>query len=45
MEAGEINAEIEQPVKGKTTTKTEQIGTKGIRVTGKATIKINQKID
>lgn len=45
LEAGEIDAEIEQTVKRKTTTKTEQIGTKGIRVTGKATIKINQKID
>ncbi|MFM7884282.1 MAG: hypothetical protein ACKO8H_21545 [Microcystis panniformis] len=45
MEAGEIDAEIEQAVKGKTTPKTEQIGTKGIIVTGKATIKINQKID
>ncbi|WP_265578451.1 hypothetical protein [Microcystis aeruginosa] len=41
MEAGEIDAEIEQPVKGKTTTKTEQIGTTEVRVIGKATIKIN----
>ncbi|MFM7787472.1 MAG: hypothetical protein ACKO90_04660 [Microcystis panniformis] len=41
LEAGEINAEIEQTVKGKTTTKTEQIGTTEVRVIGKATIKIN----
>lgn len=45
LEAGEIDAEIEQPVKRKTKTKTEQVGTTGVRVTGKATIKINQKID
>lgn len=45
LEAGEIDAEIEQTVKQKTTTKTEEIGTTWVRVTGKATIKINQKID
>ncbi|MBE9088984.1 hypothetical protein IQ232_04055 [Microcystis aeruginosa LEGE 11464] len=45
LEAGELDAEIDQTVKGKTTTKTEQIGTKGVRVTGKATIKIKQNID
>jgi hypothetical protein len=45
LEAGELDAEIDQTVKGKTTTKTEQIGTTRVRVTGKATIKINQKID
>jgi hypothetical protein len=45
FEEGELDAEIDQTVKGKTTTKTEQIGTKGVRVTGKATIKINQNID
>lgn len=45
LEAGELDAEIDQIVKGKTTTKTEQIGTKGVRVTGKATIKIKQNID
>ena len=45
FEAGELDAEIDQTVKGKTTTKTEQIGTKGVRVTGKATIKIKQNID
>jgi len=43
FEAGELDAEIDQIVKGKTTTKTEQIGTKGVRVTGKATIKIKQQ--
>jgi hypothetical protein len=41
LEAGEIDAEIEQPVKRKTKTKTEQVGTTGVRVTEKATIKIN----
>ncbi|NCR52568.1 MAG: hypothetical protein GPJ10_03750 [Microcystis aeruginosa L211-07] len=45
LEAGEIDAEIEQLVKRKTKTKTEQVGTTGVRVTEKATIKINQKID
>jgi len=45
LEAGELDAEIDQTVKGKTTTKTEQIGTTRVRVTGKATIKIKQKID
>ena len=45
LEAGELDAEIDQTVKGKTTTKTEQIGTKGVRVTGKATIKIKKNID
>ncbi|GBE76750.1 hypothetical protein myaer87_39770 [Microcystis aeruginosa NIES-87] len=45
FEAGELDAEIDQTVKGKTTTKTEQIGIKGVRVTGKATIKIKQNID
>ncbi len=45
LEAGEIDAEIEQTVKGKTTTKTEQIGATVVRVTGKATIKVKQNIE
>jgi hypothetical protein len=43
--AGELEAEIEQGAKGKTTVKTEQVGATGVRITGKATIKIKQNIE
>ena len=45
FEAGELEAEVDQKMKAKTTTQTEQIGATGVKVTGKATIKIKQNID
>jgi len=45
LEAGELEAEIEQGVKGETMVKTEQVGATEVRVTGKATIKIKQNIE
>jgi hypothetical protein len=45
FEAGELEAEIDQGVKGETRIKADQVGATGVRVTGKATIKIKQNIE
>jgi len=45
IEANELEAEIEQEIKEQTTAnKIDQIGTTGIKISGKATIKIKQDI-
>jgi hypothetical protein len=43
VDVGELEAEIEQQAKADSTAKTEQIGITGVKVQGKATIKINQR--
>ncbi|MEA5536369.1 hypothetical protein [Crocosphaera sp. XPORK-15E] len=45
VEAGELDAEVDQQVKGQPTANTEQIGATGLKVTGKATIKTKQSIE
>lgn len=45
LEAGELEAEIEQQITGQPQATTEQVGVKDSKITGKATIKLNQTIN
>jgi hypothetical protein len=44
FEAGELEAEIEQQITGQPQATTEQVGVRDSKITGKATIKLNQTI-
>jgi diketogulonate reductase-like aldo/keto reductase len=45
FEAGELEAEIQQKTKTDSTTNIDQTGATGVKVQGKATIKVNQNIE
>ena len=45
FEAGELEAEIGQQAKASSTAKSEQTGATGVKVQGKATIKIKQNFE